>query len=126
VFGAGAPAAKRKVYFPSNCTNSRYKPHHLTAACADAGLRVNGITWSHYGSRSATGSGEAATNTCRPSCAAGHFRHDPADVRLWRPRFCAKVGRFHFTRLRVTYTDGKPPGAGRSITFPFPCSTLSG
>jgi hypothetical protein len=122
---AEAPAAKHKVFFASNCTNSKYKPHHLIAACGDAGLVVNGIAWSTYGTKTALGDGTAVTNTCKPDCAAGHFRDDPASVKLYRPRFCQNVGLFHFTRLLVTYTNGKPPGANQSITFPFPCSALN-
>ena len=119
-----ASAAKHKVFFPSDCSTPRYKPHHLIAACGDAGLQVNAIAWSHYGTRTALGSGTARTNTCKPDCAAGHFREDPAAVKLFRPRFCHNVGLFAFTRLQVTYTNGKPPGSDRSIRFPFPCSAL--
>ncbi len=121
---AGATAAKPKVYFPSNCTNARYKPQHVVAACADNGLVVNGISWSQYGAKSANGSGTAATNTCTPTCVAGHFEHDPALVRLYRPRNCHNLGIRLFTRLKIVYPSSRPSGSAKSITFPFPCSVL--
>jgi hypothetical protein len=120
-----ALAASHKVYFPSECTNSRYRPHHLIAACGDASLRVNRIEWEHYGARHARGHGIAVTNTCTPSCAAGEIEHDAARVRLYRPRFCAKVERRHFTRLRVIYSGRTPPLPQRSLRFPFPCTLLN-
>jgi len=112
-----AGAKNQKVYFPSNCTNTRFKPTHLVAACGDAGLRVNGIQWSHYGAKTATGSGTAAINTCMPDCASGSIAHGPAVVKLKRPKLCANVDRTVFTRLKVTY-------GGNTVTFPFPCSAL--
>jgi hypothetical protein len=123
---AAAPAAKRKTYFPSNCTNARYKPVHLIAACGDAGVRVNKIHWTRYGSRSARGGGTAVTNICEPSCAEGNFERDPVRVRLSRPRLCKAVGIRLFTRLKVTYPGARPGGAPKSIRFPFPCSVLEG
>jgi hypothetical protein len=112
---AYAPAKNHKVYFPSNCTNTRYKPTHLIAACGDAGLQVHKIKWSHYGAKSATGSGTSAINTCTPDCASGNIKRNPAVVRLSRAKDCAGVSRTVFTRLKVT-------SAGNTITFPFPCS----
>ena len=109
-----AGAKNHKVYFLSNCTNTRYKPTHLIAACGDAGLRVNGIEWSHYGAKSATGNGTAAIKTCMPDCATGGINRNPAVVRLSRPRQCAGDSRTVFTRLKVT-------SQGNTITFPFPC-----
>lgn len=126
ILAATAPAAKRKTYFPSNCTNARYKPVHLIAACGDAGLRVNKILWTQYGAKSALGGGIAATNTCEPSCAQGRFEHDSVVVRLFRPRLCEAVGIRLFTRLKVIYAGHRPPGAPHSIRFPFPCSLLEG
>ncbi len=119
-----ASAAKHKVFFPSKCTNARYKPSHVVAACADNGLVVNGIQWSHWGQKKAAGSGTAQTNTCHPNCAAGHFRNDPATVNLFRPRLCKPIGIKLFTRLKITYPTSRPPGSNKSITFPFPCSIL--
>ncbi len=124
IVAAAAPAAKRKTYFPSNCTNARYKPHHLIAACGDAGVRVNKIHWTHYGAKSASGGGTAVVNICEPNCAAGVFERDPARVRLSRPRLCKAVGIRLFTRLKVTYPGARPGGAPASIRFPFPCSVL--
>jgi hypothetical protein len=118
--------AGHKVFFPSACTNVRYKPKHLIAACGDAGLRVTGISWSHYGQKSAHGNGTAATNTCKPNCAAGNFEKDPAAVKLFRPRLCKALGIFLFTRLTVVYTSTRPAGFPKSTTFPFPCSTVEG
>jgi hypothetical protein len=122
----GAVAARQKVYFASECTNSRYRPHHLIAACGDGSLRVKKIQWERYGVRRARGHGIAVTNTCTPSCAAGKLERDAARVRLARPRFCANVGRRHFTRLRVIYSGRTPPIPQRSLRFPFPCSILGG
>jgi hypothetical protein len=126
VLAAGTGAATPKTYFPSECDNSRYRPHHLIAACGDGSLRVKKIQWEHYGKRRARGHGIAVTNTCVPSCAAGKFEHDAARVQLFRPRFCKEVDRRHFTRLRVVYSGRTPPLPQRAFRFPFPCSVLSG
>jgi hypothetical protein len=120
----GASGAKRKTYFPSNCSNARYKPKHLIAACGDAGVRVNRIHWKHYGARSARGGGTAVVNICEPNCAEGNFERDPVRVRLSRPRYCRAVGIRLFTRLKLTYPGARPGGAPSSLHYPFPCSLL--
>jgi hypothetical protein len=124
VLAGTAPAAGSKVYFPSSCNNSRYKPNHVIIACGDATLQVTGLSWSHWGAKSANGAGTALSNPCVPDCADGKFEHDPAKVRLSRPKLCKKINRTMFTRLKLTYTAGRPSGIDKSTTFPFPCSLL--
>jgi hypothetical protein len=121
-----AGAAKRKTYFTNDCTSSRYRPHHLIAACGDGSILVRRIQWTHYGPRRADGHGLATTNTCVPNCANGHISHDAASVHLSRPRLCRNVGRYQFTHLRFVYVGKSPPVPMRSQRFPFPCSLLGG
>lgn len=119
-----ALAGSHHVKFPSRCTNSVYRPHHFVAACGDAGIRVKGIRWRHYGFDFARGRGTALTKRCSPDCASGGLRRDRVKVRLYRPRRCANVGGYHFTRVWIKYLVADPPVPGGVARFPFPCSLL--
>ena len=115
-----------RVKFPSRCTNSVYRPHHFVAACGDAGLIVKKIHWRHYGSHYAKGRGKAVFKICDPDCASGRLGQSRAKVRLYRPRHCANVGGFHFTKVRIRFLGPDPPGHPGVERFSFPCRILGG
>jgi hypothetical protein len=97
----------------------------------DGTLYVVGITWVHWGTASATGTGTAKANNCTPNCAAGTFHTHPAtitasDPRTWR-------GTLAYTRVSVsvpairysfTFTEGLIPGVAPSVT-PLPSQPSS-
>jgi hypothetical protein len=111
----------QKVLFPADCSKPTYKPTQIVVTCADANTVLKGIKWKSYGSDSAEGSGTADVNACDPNCAAGEFQQFPATVKLSNPKDCRKDVR-QFTRLVLTYTGSKPPGASPSLTEDYTCN----
>jgi hypothetical protein len=68
---AAANAASSVVI--SNCGNATVAPHTITLACADGNRYLHAITWSHWGTALATGTGTLTWNTCTPNCVSGTF-----------------------------------------------------
>lgn len=101
-----AAVAKKSRVYVSNCGNSVYRPHHIVVFCGDAGVIVDSIQWTHWGSRSAMGQGVAVTKTCNPDCASGGVMQDPVTVRLSHRHFCASAGRTAFLHIDVNYPAG--------------------
>jgi hypothetical protein len=102
----------------------------------DGTLYVVGITWVHWGTDSAIGTGTAKANNCTPNCAAGTFRTHPATITVSDPR--AWRGTLAYTHVSVsvpairysfTFTEGLIPGAAPSVTplpsQPSPSTSLS-
>ena len=109
-----------RVFYPGDCQTNEYKPKNITVACADAGIRVTGITWERYGTKRAAGHGVGRVNDCEPNCAAGTTRRYHAHVTLSRVRQCGDVPQF--TRIRVTFPMGSPAGLRRGINDRVPCA----
>lgn len=123
--GVAASASAERTFFPSHCSNAKFKPKSIIVACGDAGLIVDGITYSHYGSKRAAGSGNSHTNTCMPDCASGTRVDRPATITLFRARRCKDNGKRQFTRLHFNYVGGPPPGVtADDFTLPFPCGGI--
>jgi ribosomal protein S27AE len=57
----------------SNCGNATVAPHTITLACGDGNRYLHGLTWSHWGTSLATGTGTLTWNTCTPNCVSGSF-----------------------------------------------------
>ncbi len=121
---AGAGAGSPRTYVASRCNNAAYKPGSVVLACGDAGLIAQGLTWSSWGSSSATGIGTGVAKVCEPDCASGKVVRDEIRLVLSRPRLCAADGKRHFTKIRYSWVNGAPvsgqPGRG---TIPMPCSS---
>ena len=117
-----APASAQDTtprIFVSNCEKQVYKPKTITVFCADAGVVINKITYSNYGTKTARGTGTAAVNLCEPNCAAGKTQNFQVRFRLSKPTQCGDASQFR--RLRVTYVGAKPPG-DRVIRQSFQCA----
>jgi hypothetical protein len=96
-----ALAAVTAVVWTGCAHKPEVRPTSIVVACADANVYVDHIRWRTWGTRSATGTGMAHVNDCKPYCAAGHFHAFRETVRLSRPVTCT-MGRREFARLEWT------------------------
>ncbi|MFJ3230966.1 hypothetical protein [Streptomyces sp. NPDC086787] len=94
-------------------------PKDFIVACGDGNSRLVEMRWSTWGPKSATAIGVNVVNDCKPYCAAGTFRGYPVVVRVDRPETWKKDPKLQqFTRMTMTYTDGRPSGYNRVMTIP--------
>ncbi|MGW8063711.1 hypothetical protein ACVV2G_15885 [Streptomyces ziwulingensis] len=95
------------------------RPEAFVLACGDGNSHLVSLHWSRWDADAAVGRGSNAVNDCVPYCAAGSFRSYPVTVRLDQPRTWGKdPGEWHYTRMTLTYTDGRPDGFPRTVTYP--------
>jgi hypothetical protein len=106
----------------ANCKTGSFKPKKVILACADAGFRVRGVTWTEWERGEALGRGTGVVNDCKPNCAEGKFHTYPVQLRAFRPRDDGKCapGRV-FTRIRWSFPDKRPQGFPRSEVQPSGC-----
>jgi hypothetical protein len=62
----------------------KHEPASLLMS-ADGSLYAQDITWTGWGTATATGHGTAEANNCQPDCAAGTFSAYPVRITLTRP-----------------------------------------
>ncbi|MEU3694951.1 hypothetical protein AB0E75_04850 [Streptomyces griseoviridis] len=96
------------------------RPGAYLLACGDGNSRLDSLRWSRWDARAAVAQGVNVVNDCVPYCAAGTFRSYPVTVRLEAPAGDRGAGEPRFTRISVTYTDGRPAGAPRTVSYPLP------
>ncbi|MFH8974447.1 hypothetical protein [Streptomyces sp. NPDC017890] len=95
------------------------RPETFLLACGDGNSRLVSLHWIRWDGNTAVGRGTNAVNDCVPYCAAGTFHSYPVSVRLDQPRAWEKdPGEQHYTRMTLTYTDGRPDGSPRVVTYP--------
>jgi hypothetical protein len=116
---AVAVAGGQRTY-AINCLREQYKPRAIVLTCADGGILVDQLKWSHWSRTKAVASGAFVWNDCKPSCVNGHFHARPVKVTLSGPESCP--GHVHpaFGRAAFTYPDGGPPFRFRRTTFVCP------
>ncbi|MFD5055001.1 hypothetical protein [Streptomyces tendae] len=96
-------------------------PEAYVLACGDGNSRLVSVRWFRWDAQAAVGRGTNAVNDCDPYCAAGAFHSYPVTVRLDMPTGGEQgTGQAHFTRITLTYTDGRPDGSPRTVTYPLP------
>ena len=100
------------------------KPSTVILTCADAGVSVNGITWTGWGNPFAAGKGVASVNDCKPYCAAGHF-HKYRIVLIAEGAQRCPNGRKAYARVIEAWIDPSPypqnaPGE-RDPVVRYPC-----
>jgi hypothetical protein len=116
--------AKQRVYFPGHCGNSKFRPRTIVVACGDAGFIIESISWSHWGGKSARGSGTGVTKVCLPDCASGGIEKHPVSISLFRVVKCRDNERRQFTRLAYDFGSSGPSlGPSRGVQR-FPCGSL--
>ncbi|MFK0115410.1 hypothetical protein [Streptomyces sp. NPDC090994] len=97
------------------------RPGEYLLACGDGNSRLDSLHWARWDADAAVGRGVNLVNDCDPYCAAGTFRSYPVTVRLEAPVADGKhPGEPRYTRISVTYTDGRPDGAPRVVSYPLP------
>jgi hypothetical protein len=79
------------------------KPADHVVTCTTANVSWKNVTWSHWGSTSATGKGELVKNRCVPTCDKGHFTTHAATITLSQVTTTAKYGRL-FATATFTYS----------------------
>jgi hypothetical protein len=102
---------------------AQLRPVQIVFACADGNFYVNGMSWTHWGTADAEGTGVGHLNDCTPYCAAGHFHAYKLSVRLSRPVVCVK-GRREFSRIGWRFTGAKPARLPRADGETLPCRFL--
>jgi hypothetical protein len=114
--------ALNRIYFPSRCSNLRYRPAAVVVACGDGNFQLRKLRWRGWDSAVARGRGVALVNDCIPYCARGRFHRLPANVRLYARKRCGNVERYVYTRLRYRIRGRLPSWLERrTATAPFPC-----
>jgi hypothetical protein len=105
---AGA-APHHKTYFAQADDTSRatIRPRALYAS-VDGAFGARKMSWSRWRSTRAVGRGRSFEEVCKPSCARGHYVHDPVRVTLWKPKkYC---GKWYFYRATFYWPHKKPRG----------------
>jgi hypothetical protein len=79
-----APAAAKTTSASvlSCLRHTEVKPADYVVTCANANTSWKHVTWSTWGSATATGRGDVYQNNCQPDCASGHFHTYAAKVVL--------------------------------------------
>jgi hypothetical protein len=105
VHGAAGTAAKRPVaYDCDGWHRGRTRVPQVDISC-DGSVVVTVTGWKYWSAVSARSArGQLWVDTCRPNCAAGHYRTYPATVVFYRAR--SHDGVRYFTRLRLQYSHG--------------------
>jgi hypothetical protein len=91
----------------ADCTGpASTRPSVITLACADAGIGVQGATWTTWASSGATGQGRLWLNLCQPNCAAGKVAYYPVQITLSGTQASAH-GRW-FSDLAIAWESPRP------------------
>jgi hypothetical protein len=125
VTASAATAATTQVLLPGcgGSDHARYKPRSVVVTCGDGGFQVVKLKWSAWGKTSASGTGTAKVNNCKPSCAGGKFESFPVTLTLGKPKTCTAFGsKREFARLTYSFPGKHPAGAKRTGTLRRPCS----
>ena len=117
---ASSAPQRSKVPVIVDCTwQPQVRPTDFMLACGDGNSRLTSLHWSQWGPTKAVAKGTNWVNDCKPYCAAGKFHAYPVTVKLDHPRSWTKhPDRQHYTRVTLTYSDGKPEAFGRVATWP--------
>ncbi|MXM67716.1 hypothetical protein GR925_30840 [Streptomyces sp. HUCO-GS316] len=97
----------------------KVRPADFMLACGDGNSRLTSLQWTKWNAHSATARGLNLVNDCKPYCAAGRFHTYRVDVRLDHPRPWKKHPQLErYTRISLTYPDGRPESFTRVMTYP--------
>lgn len=91
-----------------------YEPAMIQLTCGDGTIVANSLTWSYWGTTSATGHGTVNEVSCVPDCADGKDVAYQVTVALSRP-VKAGNGKDYFVRITLTFTDDYPSGSSTQI-----------
>ncbi|MFV5996512.1 hypothetical protein ACNPQM_29950 [Streptomyces sp. NPDC056231] len=99
-------------------SHPQVRPNDFLIACGDGNSILTALRWSDWKPNFAAGRGLNVVNDCQPFCAAGTFHPYPVTVRLDRSQPWNKnPHQRHFTQLRLVFTDSRPSGMPRVVTY---------
>ncbi|HEX4467431.1 MAG TPA: hypothetical protein VH025_09610 [Solirubrobacteraceae bacterium] len=104
----------------TNCNKAASSPKLLTLTCGDGNTVLKGMTWSNFGSGTASGKGTFVTNTCEPNCAQGKDVSYAVSVKAEGKKQCK--GATVYAKLSLSYpgTRKPPPSEPRKWFFRCP------
>lgn len=94
-----------------NCGPLVAQPKSIVLACADGNYELTSLHWRAWGRTTATASGEARANDCKPYCAAGHFHSYPVTVTVTKLVKCGSARTYD--KLTITYSGARPKGIAK-------------
>lgn len=103
----------------SNCGPLTSAPAELVLACGDGNYYYTGLRWKGWGSASASATGTAHQNDCKPYCAAGHFHTYPVRVVATTLGRCGAAR--YYARLDWSYPGRRPSGQAAHSAEQLPC-----
>jgi hypothetical protein len=116
------------VYFSRDgCNGSALEPEVVVLTCADGKASFEVDAWTHWDNRTAQATGKFRHPDCAanvPLVACKRYASDEATLNLWRPVYCAKLGRWQFTRLLMEDLTAPTP-ATRQFRVSYTCSSFS-
>lgn len=114
----GASASGSEVVLATqNCRYGIRRPKQIIFFCGDGGGWANGLRWSRWGGRVATGTGSYSEKLCVPDCATGGISTTSVRIRLYRRRACPETSHLYYRR--ATLIDS----GGRRFARTVPCPT---
>ena len=85
-------------------------PSTFIITCADAGMGVQGLRWTSWTPKLASGYGTFWENDCTPSCVEGHIHHYRSLEMLWgSATVTGHPADRRYTNLTVIFTGKKRP-----------------
>lgn len=95
------------------------KPKTVILACADGGILLKSLKWSHWGPSGASGSGLISWHICTPDCAASNkWGSSTATVKLTDLTEAGASRGWLFELLTAHITGAKTGGLSRTLKFP--------
>lgn len=124
---ANSAAAAPRLPVAYDCQGTHHgqiRPGEILLDCLSGDVIVKTPAWGYWTGTSARSRNATLwVNTCRPNCAAGHYRKYPATLLVYRVR--SVHGRGYYTRMRLAYSHNGP----RKYTYhwgTFPGATIPG
>jgi len=109
---APASAAAPRTWLRTCEQTNVIEPSSVILSCGDGGIGVKSITWNYWNSTHAWGTGTFYTNTCKPTCSAGHYVYNKVNFYLAGVKF--EVNALFYTTLSVKAVGTPPVGGLRS------------
>jgi hypothetical protein len=110
VTSAGSASAAKRPPVAYDCQGSHQgqkRPGEILLDCLSGNVIVKTPAWKYWTSVSARSDGATLlVNTCRPDCAAAHYRKYPASLAFSRVRTSHGTG--YYTRMQLQYSHNGP------------------
>jgi hypothetical protein len=113
----------RTVVLHTDCGKPTAKPQTIVLACADYGLQLRGLKWSHWGDRRANAKGTIDIHGCDPDCADDNRTYTyTVEVTAHQPITCSDgERRYAYINYAITgsrYDEHRPDDDTRGYDCP--------